>query len=62
LRKIKAAVIPEQQPLLSKSERHNGIEITVDLPMTCTVTNIRSACKKKKTTRPEALPGFFERL
>ena len=49
MRKIKAAVIPEQQPLLSKSERHNGIEITVDLPMTCTVTNIRSACKKKST-------------
>lgn len=48
MRKIKAAVIPEQQPLLSKSERHNGIEITVDLPMTCTVTNIRSACQEEK--------------
>ena len=48
-RKIKAAVIPEQQTLLSNSERHNGTEITVDLPMACTVTNIRSACKKKST-------------
>ena len=48
-RKIKAAVIPEQQTLLSNSERHNGTEITVDLPTTCTVTNIRSACKKKST-------------
>ncbi len=34
MRKIKAAVIPEQQTLLSNSERHNGTEITVDLPMT----------------------------
>ena len=48
-RKIKAAVIPEQQPLLSKSERHNGIEITADLPTICTATNIRSVCKKKST-------------
>ena len=60
MRKIKAAVIPEQQTLLSKSERHNGTEITVDLPMACTVTNIRSVCKKKKHVSLSKGNALFE--
>ncbi|WP_337765171.1 hypothetical protein, partial [Dysosmobacter sp.] len=32
-----------------KTKNTNRIENAADLPMACTVTNIRSACKKKST-------------
>ena len=60
MRKIKATVIPEQQTLLSNSERHNGTEITVDLPMACTVTNNKKRMQEEKHVSPSKGNVLFE--